>query len=1001
MPTVAGKAIVPFEGDFSLLEQGAASTVAKLGPTFGGFGKLAAAAVAGIGIAAIATTASAVKMAGDFQAVTTTIVTGAGESAANLDLIRQGLLSLAGQVGTTPVQLAQGLYQIESAGYHGAQALDILKISAEGAKVGMADQAVVADAVTTALNAYHLGASNAAQVTNTLIATVALGKTHMQDLAGSMGAILPVASALGIPFDQISAAMATMTVQGTAADRASQSLRFMLASLAGPTAAAAKEFSALGIGEAQIPGITASTTQELQSLGLHTSEVAATLNSPGGLPAALKMITDAIGKQFPAGSAAYNAALRAAVGGTRGFTAALELTGQNMAVFQTDITTIDGKVQAAGNSVAGWAMVQGDFNTKMDQAHGAIDAFMISVGTQFLPILGNAVTFLTSQGLPALQQFAGWVHDHIIPALQQFGGFVSGTVIPDLQQFVGWVINNVVPSVDRFALAIAGLVSWFVDHLLPPLLSLIHIVGPALSGIFSFLSHNVWLVEAALGAMVLRLVAIKGLEVATWVMGMANAFLAFAGEQGVGKAVLALGGVGSNMGLSGALAKFRGEAQLTASAALPELEGGLTSASGGFAGMAGAINPVTLGILAVGAAITALVIAQPWQSLHDRFLNDLQTPGTTAYSQLHSDNLNAITDLENYANAQGWTDIAATAAKTYQEVLNAHVSMIQQMIAGSSEYQVFELSQIGTLSATQQQALRDYSMAYTLATGQQRDQAAQLASEFTADQIKEQQAAGLVPPAIAAIALQLQGIPGLLALQQKNWDTWSVVAGLDVQAVQSAISNASAMLNGFNLIVQNSQQLLQTWGSYLNSPAIQQGLSQFKQQVANLPPPPSGTAPGTLPALPPNWKSLLPPPSSPPPPPSSGPPFPGYGLGGLAQFAPTGGLAMLHGIEYVVPQEKASPELQALMAAAINGTQVAVRAFQPVRMPALSSPTGTGPSVSVGAMAPAPVTIHPGDINIEVHGFTSEDLLPQIIPAIDRRVREGHRQLVEAARRRG
>src|SRR5438309_10257111 len=100
----------------------------------------------------------------------------------------------------------------------------------------MADQAVVADALTTAMNAYHMPASAATAVTSQLIATVAAGKTHMQDLAGSMGTIVPIAAALHVPFQQITAAMATMTVQGTDVATSATSLRFLLNALAGPTA---------------------------------------------------------------------------------------------------------------------------------------------------------------------------------------------------------------------------------------------------------------------------------------------------------------------------------------------------------------------------------------------------------------------------------------------------------------------------------------------------------------------------------------------------------------------------------------------------------------------------------------------------------------------------------------------------------------------------------------------------------------------------------------------
>src|SRR5207253_2570963 len=105
---------------------------------WGKVGTVAGTAAVAIGVAVVTASGFAIKMAGDFQQATTAIVTGAGESVANLELIRQGLLRLAPEVGATPMELAKGLYNIESAGYHGAAGLAVLRAAAEGAKVGMA-----------------------------------------------------------------------------------------------------------------------------------------------------------------------------------------------------------------------------------------------------------------------------------------------------------------------------------------------------------------------------------------------------------------------------------------------------------------------------------------------------------------------------------------------------------------------------------------------------------------------------------------------------------------------------------------------------------------------------------------------------------------------------------------------------------------------------------------------------------------------------------------------
>src|SRR5665213_722123 len=143
-----------------------AGPIAKAEGMFGGVAKAGLMAVGGLAVVGAGIGVVAVKMAADFQTSVTQLATGAGESVKNLKLISDGILAMAGQVGQTPIDLAKGIYMIESAGYHGAAALDILKVAAEGAKVGNADLAVVTDAVTTSLNAYHLPASQAAEVTN-------------------------------------------------------------------------------------------------------------------------------------------------------------------------------------------------------------------------------------------------------------------------------------------------------------------------------------------------------------------------------------------------------------------------------------------------------------------------------------------------------------------------------------------------------------------------------------------------------------------------------------------------------------------------------------------------------------------------------------------------------------------------------------------------------------------------------------------------------------------
>src|ERR1700726_561494 len=195
--------------------------------------------------AAVAAGVASVKMAGDFQSSMTALETGAGESANNIKMVSDGILAMAPAVGETTNQLSAGMFEIESSGQHGAQALLTLKDAAEGAKVGNADLATTANAVTTEMTDYASKNLTAAQATNTLIAEVSLGKTHMQDLAGSMATILPIASTAGIGLTDVAGAMSTMTGEGVPAADAATYLKQTIMALENPTSKAQSEFKAM------------------------------------------------------------------------------------------------------------------------------------------------------------------------------------------------------------------------------------------------------------------------------------------------------------------------------------------------------------------------------------------------------------------------------------------------------------------------------------------------------------------------------------------------------------------------------------------------------------------------------------------------------------------------------------------------------------------------------------------------------------------------------------
>lgn len=338
-------------------------------------------AALGAGVALVGIGVASVKMAGDFQSGMTSLVTGAGESAKNIDLVRQGILKMATDTGTSTKQLTDGMYMIESAGFHGADGLKVLQAAAEGAKVGNADLGTVADATTTILKDFGNTGINASQAVNALVTTVASGKTHMQDLSGALSQILPTAAAAKVSLSDVMGAMATMTGEGIPAANAATYLRQTIIGLEAPGSAAAKA---------------------LQSVGLSTKDVAAAMQE--SLPDALKMITDAIGKKFPEGSAQYVEAIKAISGGSKTMQGMLDLTGQHMKDFSANVLQVGHDIYFGKTAIEGWSAVQGDFNQKMDKAKAAVEVLMIQIGSKLLPVAGKLVTWASE----VITGFTNW-----------------------------------------------------------------------------------------------------------------------------------------------------------------------------------------------------------------------------------------------------------------------------------------------------------------------------------------------------------------------------------------------------------------------------------------------------------------------------------------------------------------------------------------------------------------------------------------------------------------
>ncbi len=190
--------------------RGFASGLGTLFSTAGGF-------VLGAGITAVVGGVSQLAAAGlDFEAQMANVNSIMQLSSDGIADLSTQVLQLAQNPGITqgPAELAAGLYNIASSGFAGADGLQILEASAISATAGMTNADTSARAITAALNAYGLGAENAANISDMMFQTVNDGVISFEQLANNLGNTLPVAASLGIGFDQLGAAYAQMTLSG-------------------------------------------------------------------------------------------------------------------------------------------------------------------------------------------------------------------------------------------------------------------------------------------------------------------------------------------------------------------------------------------------------------------------------------------------------------------------------------------------------------------------------------------------------------------------------------------------------------------------------------------------------------------------------------------------------------------------------------------------------------------------------------------------------------------
>jgi TP901 family phage tail tape measure protein len=344
------------------------TSLAQLGQRFRTFGYLSSIVVTAPMLLA---GKAAFSMAKDYEFSIQKIVGLAGVAQESVNKWSEAILKMAPEVAQTPQALADALYFIASSGIKGAQALDVLQLSAKAATSGMGSTKDVADYLTSALNAYRGSGLTAAYATDVLVAAVREGKAEAQGFAMAMGSVIPSAVNLGVSLDQVAGGLAAITLTGSKASEAATYLKGLFTVLlkkdefsTGPGAAALKE---LGTSYGELRKILHSGPEGVINLMQKFRDMQAQYGD------------DLVGKVIP---------------NIRGMNAIFSVAGKN---FQYNTELMKRVTNASGSLATALAAVSDTIKVKLDTAVAKAQVSLITFGKTIAPTIITVLNYLVKK----------------------------------------------------------------------------------------------------------------------------------------------------------------------------------------------------------------------------------------------------------------------------------------------------------------------------------------------------------------------------------------------------------------------------------------------------------------------------------------------------------------------------------------------------------------------------------------------------------------------------
>ena len=378
----------------------------------------------GLTLPLTALTGFSAKASADFESAMAKVWTITDQSKAQLESLASQIEQMSTSIPQSAQQLAAGLYDAIGSGITDvAEAMQVLEVAAKAGQAGATSTAVAMDALTSAINAYGMEASNAGQLADVMFRAMDRGKLTFEEIAGNLGQVISTAAVAGVQFEEVAAAFATLTKGGVGAAEAATAINQAILTIIQPSEQAAEYAQSLGI--------------EFNAAALASK----------GLAGVMEDVYQATGGNVEAMTTLFN--------NVRALKGALGLTRNEMADYTADL---DAMSTAAGAAERAFEKQMQTSAAQAQLFRNEIANLGRSFGSELLPMLNSAMERLT----PLVQKFTelpdgakqaaivfATVTAAIGPLMAAVGGLVNLLSGP-----AGWIV-----AVTAVGSAIYGLVS--------------------------------------------------------------------------------------------------------------------------------------------------------------------------------------------------------------------------------------------------------------------------------------------------------------------------------------------------------------------------------------------------------------------------------------------------------------------------------------------------------------------------------------------------------------